>query len=104
MEWEPEIEYYCRWSMQMDWYLKYKLFADDIREVTNSVKYDKPGPQSLLDRVTVNEQGEFSFDEVVRVYTESGRTPNEKKVRNVLSQWKSRGFVLQMTNDSYKKC
>ena len=104
MEWEPEIEYYCRWSMQMDLYLKYKLFADDIREVTNSVKYDKPGPQSLLDRVTVNEQGEFSFDEVVRVYTESGRTPNEKKVRNVLSQWKSRGFVLQMTNDSYKKC
>ena len=104
MEWEPEIEYYCRWSMQMDLYLKYKLFADDIREVTNSVKYDKPGPQSLLDRVAVNEQGEFSFDEVVRVYTESGRTPNEKKVRNVLSQWKSRGFVLQMTNDSYKKC
>lgn len=104
MEWEPEIEYYCRWSMQMDLYLKYKLFADDIREVTNSVKYDKPGPQSLLDRVTVNEQGEFSFDEVVRVYTESGRTPNEKKVRNVLSQWKSRGFVLQMTNDNYKKC
>ena len=103
MEWEPEIEYFCRWSMQVDLYMKYKLFADDIRQANDCVKTDKPGPQSLLDKVMVNAQGEFSFDEVVRVYTESGKTPDEKRVRNVLNQWKARGFILQMTNDSYKK-
>ena len=104
MEWEPEIENYCRWSMQVDLFLKYKLFADDISEATRSVKMDKPGPQCLLDNVVVNEQGQFSFDEVVRVYTESGKEPDEKKVRNLISQWQKRGYILQMTDDSYKMC
>ena len=103
MQWEPEIEYYCRWSMQVDLYLKYRLFADDIAEATSCVKEVKPGPQSLLDKVVVDEQGQFLFDEVVRVYTESGKKPDEKKVRNMLSQWKSRGYILQMTDDSYRK-
>ena len=103
MAWEPEIEYYCRWSMQVDLYLKYKLFADDIAEATACVKEVKPGPQSLLDKVVVDDKGQFLFDEVVRVYTESGKKPDEKKVRNMLSQWKSRGYILQMTDDSYKK-
>ena len=103
MVWEPEIEYYCRWSMQLDLYMKYKFFADDIRNATESVKTDKPGPQSLLDLVKTDENELFCFDEVVRVYTESGRKPDEKKVRNMLSQWKSRGFILQMTDDSFKK-
>ena len=103
MVWEPEIEYYCRWSMQTDLYLKYKLFADDIAEATASVKESKPGPQSLLDKVVVDDKGMFLFDEVVRVYTESGKKPDEKKVKNILSQWKGRGYILQMTDDSYKK-
>ena len=103
MMWEPEIEYYCRWSMQVDLYLKYMLFADDIRTATESVKMTKRGPQSLLDKVTVNEQGVFNFDEMMRVYTQEGKTPDEKKVKNLLHQWKSRGYILQMTDDSFKK-
>lgn len=103
MVWEPEIEHYCRWSMQVDLYLKYKLFANDISQATDCVKEAKPGPQSLLDKVNVDEQGVFVFDEVLRIYTESGKKPDEKKVRNMLSQWKSRGYILQLTDDSYKK-
>lgn len=103
MVWEPEIEYFCRWSMQVDLYLKYKFFADEISEVNESVKDDKPGPQSLLDKVVTDEQGVFCFDEVVRVYTACGKKTDEKRIRNVLSQWKSRKFILQLTDDSYKK-
>ena len=103
MVWEPEIEAYCRWSMQVDLYMKYRLFADDIREATESLKAEKPGPQCLLDKVVTNDQGVFTFDEAVRVYTESGKSPDEKKIRNVLSQWKKRGYILQMTDDRYKK-
>lgn len=103
MEWEPTvIENYCRWSMQVDLLLKYKLFADDINEANASVKMDKPGPQSLLDKVTVNEQGIFSFDEAMRVYTEGGRTPDEKKVRNLLSQWQSRKYIEDLHNGNYR--
>lgn len=103
MVWEPEIEYYCRWSMQVDLYLKYKLFADDIRSATEGVKTSKRGPQCLLDKVNLNEQGIFTLDEMMRVYTQEGNAPDEKKVKNLLNQWKSRGYVLQMTDDSYKK-
>ena len=103
MVWEPEIEAYCRWSMQVDLYMKYRLFADDIREATESLKAEKPGPQCLLDKVVTNDQGVFTFDEAVRVYTESGKSPDEKKIRNVLSQWKKRGYILQLTDDRYKK-
>jgi hypothetical protein len=89
--------------MQVDLYLKYKFFADEISEVNESVKDDKPGPQSLLDKVVTDEQGVFCFDEVVRVYTACGKKTDEKRIRNVLSQWKSRKFILQLTDDSYKK-
>ena len=103
MVWEPEIEYYCRWSMQLDLYLKYKLFADDIRNATDGVQLTKHGPKSLLDCVRVDEKGTFTFDELVRVYAESGKKPDEQKVRNVLYQWVHRGYILQLTADSYKK-
>jgi hypothetical protein len=104
MKWEPiVIENYCRWSMQMDLYLKYKLFVDDIRDANDGVKMSKHGPQSLLDKVTADEQGVFVFDEVMRIYTAEGKEPDEKKVRNMLSQWKSRKYILQLTDDSYKK-
>lgn len=103
MVWEPEIEYYCRWSMQVDLYLKYRLFADDIREATEGVKTTQRGPHSLLDDVVADEQGTFTLETVMRVYTASGRPSDEKRVRNILSQWIHRGYVLQMTNDSFRK-
>lgn len=103
MVWEPEIEYYCRWSMQVDLYLKYKLFAEDIREATENIKMAKRGPQSLLDKITVDEQGVFTFEEVLRVYTAEGKEPDEKRVNNMLSQWKTRGYIEGLSNGNYKK-
>ena len=104
MRWEPEIEDYCLWSMQVDLSMKYRLFADDIREATQGIlRSDKPGPQSLLDRVNSDSQGAFSFDEVTRVYAESGREPDVKRVRNVLAQWKSRGYIEELSGDRFRK-
>ncbi len=103
MVWEREIENYCRWSMQVDLFLKYKLFADDIISATNGIQLDKPGPQILLEKVKVDEQGFFSFDEVVRVYTESGKSPDEKKVKNMVSQWKSRKYIEETSDGKYRR-
>ena len=35
----------------------------------------------------------FTFDEVIRVYTASGREPDERRIKNMLSQWKKRGYI-----------
>ena len=102
MVWEPEIEYYCRWSMQVDLYLKYKLFANDIREATQGVKLATRGPQSLLNMINTDEQGVFNFEEVLRVYTAEGKGDDEKKIRNTLSQWKSRGYLEDAPDGKYK--
>lgn len=103
MVWEPEIEYYCRWSMQVDLFLKYKLFSDDIREATEGVKIATRGPQSLLDKINTDEQGVFAFDEILRVYVAEGKDNDEKKIKNTLSQWKSRGYLEDLPDGKYKK-
>ena len=89
--------------MQVDLFLKYKLFADDIREATEGGKLSPRGPQSLLDKINTDEQGAFAFDEMVRVYTAEGKGNEEKKIRNTLSQWKSRGYIEDLPNGKYKK-
>jgi len=103
MKWEKSIEYYCRWSMQIDLFLKYRLFADDIREATAGVRMTKCGPQSLLDKIPVNEQGTFSFDDALRIHTAQGQEPDAKKVRNLLSQWQHRGYVETTPDGRYKR-
>jgi len=103
MKWEKSIECYCRWSMQVDLFLKYRLFADDIREATAGVRMTKCGPQSLLDKIPVNEQGTFSFDDALRIHTAQGQEPDAKKVRNLLSQWQHRGYVETTPDGRYKR-
>ena len=103
MKWESTIPNYCRWSMQVDMFLKYMLFAEDIRKANEGAKMSNKGPKSLLDSINVNEQGIFTFDEVVRVYTASGREQNEKHIKNMLSQWKKRGYIDGDSDKGYTK-
>ena len=101
MVWEKEIEAYCRWSMQTDLYLKYKLFAEDIRKATECY-IDKPGPRTILSIVETDEKGVFTLEALKTAYEKVGKEPNERKIRNAVNQWRCRGYIMTMTNDSYK--
>jgi hypothetical protein len=102
MVWEKEIEAYCRWSMQTDLYLKYKLFAEDISKVTECLD-EKSGPKSILSIVETNEEGVFTLEALKTAYEKVGKEPNERRIKNALNQWRCRGYIVTMTNDSYKK-
>ncbi len=102
MVWEKEIEAYCRWSMQTDLYLKYRLFAEDISKATECLD-DKPGPKAILTIVETNEEGVFTLEALKTAYEKVGKEPDEKRIRNALNQWRCRGYIVTMTNDSYKK-
>ena len=102
MVWEKEIEAYCRWSMQTDLYLKYKLFAEDISKATECLD-EKPGPKAILSIVETNEEGVFTFEALKTAYEKVGKAPDERKIRNAVNQWRCRGYIVTMTNDSYKK-
>ena len=102
MVWEKEIEAYCRWSMQTDLYLKYKLFAEDISKATECLD-EKPGPKAILSIVETNEEGVFTLEALKTAYEKVGKDPNERRIRNAVNQWRCRGYIVTMTNDSYKK-
>lgn len=102
MVWEKEIEAYCRWSMQTDLYLKYKLFAEDISKATECFD-DKPGPKAILSVVETSEDGVFTLEALKTAYEKVGKEPDERRIRNALRQWQHRGYVVTVTNDSYKK-
>jgi hypothetical protein len=102
MVWEKEIEAYCRWSMQTDLYLKYKLFAEDISKATECLD-EKPGPKAILSIVETNEEGVFTLEALKKAYEKVGKEPNERRIKNALNQWRCRGYIVTMTNDSYKK-
>lgn len=102
MVWEKEIEAYCRWSMQTDLYLKYKLFAEDISKATECLD-EKSGPKSILSIVETNEEGVFTLEALKTAYEKVGKAPDERKIRNAVNQWRCRGYIVTMTNDSYKK-
>lgn len=102
MQWEKEIEAYCRWSMQTDMFLKYRLFAEDITKAT-SVTDDRPGPKAILSVVETDANGVFTLDALKHAYEKLGKEPHERRMRNALSQWKRRGYVVTVTDDSYKK-
>ena len=61
------------------------------------MKRRTPGRQNLLALLA----NEFSVRDAQNVRMKQGM--DTKGTRNMLNQWKHRGYILQMTNDNYKK-
>ena len=62
---------------------------------------------NLLLRITYgifkNFTGKNTQQEAVRVYTASGREQDEKHTKNMLSQWKKRGYIDGDSDKGYTK-
>ena len=101
MKWEKAIESFCRWSLFMDLYLKIKLWGDIIRHADDNVPTSKRGPRNLLEDIKTDETGVFTYRDAVNARLKNSM--NEEGTKNMLYQWKSRGYILQLTDDSFKK-
>jgi len=97
--WEKSIEGFCRWSLHYDLWLKLHFFGDFIREANNNTKTSKTGPQNLLTYLP----DEFTIQDVLKVRESKGMGNDHKKARSMLAQWKKRQYILQLTDDSFKK-
>ena len=97
MKWEKSIEGFCRWSLFYDLYLKMKLWGDQIRHADDDIKTSKRGPQSLLDLLP----DVFTVEDarLVRIKMGMDTENTTKMVRN----WKSRGYVTQISDISFQK-
>ena len=96
-KWEKAIEDFCRWSLFYDLYLKMIFFGEQIRHADDDIPTSKRGPQNLLDFLPET----FSVEEAKRVRQKQGMD-TEKTVK-MISTWKSRGYVIQISDFSFNE-
>ena len=99
MKWEKSIETFCRWSLFYDLYIKMTVFGELIRHADDDIQTSKRGPQNLLDLLP----NEFTLEDAVRARTLQGLSNDRRKCSSMIRQWVHRKYVLQMTDDSFKK-
>ena len=97
-KWEKSIEDFVKWSLEYDLYCKMAFFGDDIEKATHEgERIGTRGPRNLLELLP----DEFTIEDAKRVRRQQGmRAENTGKM---VSQWKTRGYILQLTVDSFKK-
>ena len=76
-----------------------QFFGDDIAKAINGddARIGKRGPRNLLELLP----DKFTLEDAKSVRRQQGM--GTVKTKNMVSQWKKRGYVVQMTDDSFLK-
>ena len=101
MKWEKAIEGFCRWSLHYDLWLKLHFFGDMIRKAGEQMQTSKRGPRNLLEQIPTDSEGTFSQSDAIAVRLKNNK--DEAGTRNMLSQWKTRGYIEALPDGRYRK-
>ena len=98
-KWSKEIEDFVRWSLQYDLHCKMTFFGEAIEKTNRSAdeQTGRRGPRNLLQLLP----DEFTIHDADLIRQANGM--DTRGTRNMLSQWVHRGYLLQMTDDSFRK-
>ena len=97
-KWEKSIEDFIKWSLDYDMYCKMAFFGEDIERANyDGERIGTRGPRNLLELLP----DEFTIEDAKRARLKQGM--EAAKTGKMVSQWKSRGYILQLTVDSFKK-
>ncbi len=98
-KWSKEIEDFVRWSLKYDLHCKMTFFGEAIENANRSAdeQTGRRGPRNLLELLP----DEFTIHDADLIRQANGM--DTRGTRNMLSQWVHRGYLLQMTDDSFKK-
>ena len=97
-QWEKQIEDFVRWSLQYDLWCKMQFFGAEI-EAANRMgeRVGTRGPRNLLELLP----DEFTLDDAKKARQKQGQDP--KNASKMIRNWKSRGYVTQISDISFKK-
>ena len=96
-QWDERFEPFIRWSLQYDLWCKMHFFGAAIDNANNVAENgSRRGPQNLLTLLPEV----FSRDDADRVRKQEGL--GSKGTAKMISQWKTRGYILQLTVDSFQ--
>ncbi|MBP3776255.1 MAG: hypothetical protein J6I37_04635 [Prevotella sp.] len=97
-KWDKTIEEFVRWSLQYDMWCKIQFFGEDIANAEKiEDKPNKRGPRNLLAMLP----DEFTLQDAVNVRRRQGL--DGKNSKHMIDVWKSRGYVSQISNLSFRK-
>ena len=94
---DKTIEDFVRWSLQYDMWCKMQFFAEAIESADGVEQKTKPGPRNLLELLP----DEFTLQDAVNVRRQQGLPTKDSN--HMISVWKNRGYISQISNLSYKK-
>ncbi len=69
--------------------------------IRRDVPVSRRGPRNLLESIPTDDEGLFSFNDAVQARLRNGMT--EEGTSHMLSMWKVRGYISQITDHSFKK-
>ena len=96
-QWDERFEPFIRWSLNYDLWCKMHFFGAAIDNANNIADNgSRRGPQNLLTLLPEV----FSRDDADRIRKQEGL--GSKGTAKMISQWKSRGYILQLTVDSFQ--
>ena len=96
-KWDKTIEDFVRWSLQYDLWCKMQFFGEAIENAEYVEQKTKPGPRNLLELLP----DEFTLQDAVNVRRQQGLPTKDSN--HMISVWKNRGYISQISNLSYKK-
>ena len=98
-KWTREIEEFVRWSLLYDMHCKMTFFGEAIENANRCTEEQtgRRGPRNLLKLLP----DEFTVHDADLIRQANGM--DTRGTRNMLSQWVHRGYLLQMTDDSFRK-
>ena len=97
-KWEKTIEDFIRWSLNYDLWCKMAFFAAAIEASNNAgERIGTRGPRSLLELLP----DVFTTEDAKRIRKQQGKSV--ENTGRMVSQWKTRGYILQLTVDSFQK-
>lgn len=101
MKWEKAIEGFCRWSLHYDLWLKLHLFGDQIRQAEGMMQTSRRGPRNLLEQIKTDKDGIFTYRDALDARLRNNK--DEAGTGNMLSQWKSRGYIESLEDGSFRR-
>ena len=96
-KWDKTIEDFVRWSLQYDMWCKMQFFAEAIESADSVEQKTKPGPRNLLELLP----DEFTLQDAVNIRRSQGL--DAKNTKSMIYVWKNRGYIYQLSDNSYKK-
>jgi hypothetical protein len=98
MKWEKSIEDFVKWSLDYDLWCKMQFFGEDIERATHDGdRIGTRGPRNLLELLPE----QFTIEDAKRVRRQQGLDAD--RASKMVATWKSRKYVFQISDFSFKK-